>query len=458
MLILEIDAQEIRFVYRSKHLGNRASKIVISSFPRETFSGSEGSDAEENLKMALDEYRQKDCQGRFGQRKCQGKVPVYLLLPFQNGLIREFCIPWVVPKYRDKTVHFWLEQEVPVPIGELCYEYVVLDEKKDEYLRISVIGVRKTTLKLYARCLQQTGYELCGAEYTVQAFGEILAPLKEKRILCLFKLDDQNIQAVQYRNGLPEVIRVIPGSEPEIPKYQIYAALKDCTIPFNIVITDGSAKTSRIADILLDSGEAESVRTLESFRQEYPSSEFSADSRSTDFHHLALLAGRQRVKEKKNCNLGCLFLRPAKLKTCLLFLMIFLGMIFGIGCYCYPRIHNISEHQVEIAALQEQIHKLNAERENQIWPEWEQNSSDTMGDLAMIQKTLSRLDSSIRLNRLSYRQNTFYLYAECPDNFSITKLIGLLTEEGWREPELTDYGYRDQTVSFCLRVERKNKK
>jgi type IV pilus assembly protein PilM len=456
MLILEIDAQEIRFLYRSKHLGNRASEIVISSFPRETFSGSEGSDAEENLKMALDEYRQKDCQGRFGQRKFQEKVPVYLLLPFQNGLIREFCIPWVVPKYRDKTVHFWLEQEVPVPIGELCYEYMVLDEKKDEYLRISVIGVRKTTLKLYARCLQQTGYELCGAEYTVQAFGEILAPLKEKRILCLFKLDDQNIQAVQYRNGLPEVIRVIPGSEPEIPKYQIYTALKDCTIPFNIIVTDGSAKASQIADRLLDSGEAESVRTLESFDQKLASSKFSADSRSRDFYHLALLAGRQRVKEKKNCNFGRVFLRPAKLKTCLLFLTVFFGIIFGMGCYDYPRFNDISEHQIEIAALQGQVDELNKERENQIWSEWERNRSDTFGDLTMIQKSLASLDSSIRLNRLSYRQNTLYLYAECSDNLNITKLIGLLTEEGWREPELTDYSYRDQTISFCLRVERKN--
>ncbi|AFV01456.1 MULTISPECIES: hypothetical protein [unclassified Dehalobacter] len=455
MLFLEIDAQEIRFFYRSKRLGNMGSEIVVSSFPLETFSGSEGSDAEENLKMVLDEYRQKDCQGRFGQRKCSRKVPVYLLLPFKNGLIREFCIPWVVPTYRDKTVHFWLEQEVPVPISELCYEYVVLDEKKDEYLRISAIGVRKTTLELYARCLQQTGYELCGAEYTVQAFGGILAPLKEKRILCLFKLDNQNIQAVQYRNGLPEVIRVIPGSEPETPKYQIYTALKDCTIPFNIVVTDGSAKAARIADILIDSGEAEGVRTLESVYQEFDSSDFSADSHSMNFHDLALLAGRQRVKEKKNCNFGCIFLRPAKIKTCLLVLMIFIGMVFGIGCYCYPLINHISEHQIEITALQEQVDELNAERKNQIWSEWERNRSDTFGDLTMVQKSLASLNSSIRLNRLSYRQNTLYLYADCSDNLSITSLIGVLTEEGWREPVLTDYDYRDKTISFCLRVERK---
>lgn len=251
------------------------------------------------------------------------------------------------------------------------------------------------------------------------------------------------------------MIRVIPGSEPETPKYQIYTALKDCTIPFNIVVTDGSAKAARIADILIDSGEAEGVRTLESVYQEFDSSDFSADSHSMNFHDLALLAGRQRVKEKKNCNFGCIFLRPAKIKTCLLVLMIFIGMVFGIGCYCYPLINHISEHQIEITALQEQVDELNAERKNQIWSEWERNRSDTFGDLTMVQKSLASLNSSIRLNRLSYRQNTLYLYADCSDNLSITSLIGVLTEEGWREPVLTDYDYRDKTISFCLRVERK---
>ncbi len=439
-LLIEVTVQEIRFLYWERGLWGK-STISFQSFPYEA-GGSEINILKDKstFEKILKDYRLNTFD--------QTKMSVRLLIPFQNGLIRDFRLPWITKRERDSAVRYYLQHEVPVLADELIYDYQVIEEKEREYLNIKVIAARKDVIAAYAQCLEQAGYVLRSVEYSVSALGEILGSRsEEKRILCLQGLGENKIQLVLYKEDLPEVIRELSIEQDDVPKYQIFLGLQDYELPVDLIITDGSASADKVSGLLLKSGLAKEQLKIVN-RGLTLASEFK-----DEFRTYALLGELNRVKGKKNIDFYSSFLHPLKVKTIAFLLGVFLLVfLLAASLLWYPRTSEYWHIQKEIVYLQDEINKLEVQEDKLAWYEYKRNQKIVYLNLGRIQKTLEQVADDMTLIRLNYKQSTLYIWAECTDNTSIIKMIGILTAEGWREPVLVDYKYQQENISFCLNV------
>jgi hypothetical protein len=439
-LFIEVTVQEIRFLYWERGLWGK-SVISFQSFPHEV------GDSEINIlkdKSTLEKILKDYRLNTFGRTK----MPVSLLIPFQNGLIRDFRLPWIIERERDSAVHYFLQNEIPVLADELIYNYQVIEEKENEFLSIKVIAVRKDVICAYAQCLEQAGYTLRSVKYSVLALGEILGVCCiKKRILCLQGLRENKIQLVLFKDGLPEVIRELSIEQDEIAKHQIFLGLQDYELPVDFAITDGSILADKVFDLLMKSGLVKEQLNSENNRITF------AGQLKDEFRTYALLGELKRVKGKKSINFYSSFLRPLKVKTIAFLLGVyFIFFLLAGSLLWYPRSLDYWHTQEKIVFLRDELNKLEIQEEEIAWFEYKKKQEVYCFDLGRIQKALEQVSNDMNLIRLNYKQNNLYIWAECMDNTSITKIIGFLTAEGWREPIIMDYKYQQKNISFCISV------
>lgn len=442
-LFVEVTFQEVRFLYWEKVFWEKSAKITFQSIPYKTGAAETTKQLElESLRKVLQDYRLDFLS--------QTKIPVYLLIPFQKGLSREFRLPWIPKRERDSAVGFYLQHEIPVVADELAYEYQVIEEKEREDLNIQVTAARKDVIASYADCFRRAGYELSGVEYSLSAFGEILGSQQEKRVLCLQELNENRIQLVLYKNAFIKTIREISIDSFDSARYNIYLGLKDYELPVDLIITDGSVQAERVGTLLFESGLAKEHSGTISWALG-----LGGEKMEEGFKSYALLGEMIRVHSKRNMDFNRLFLRPSKVRTLrLLFGLGLLVFLFFGGLFWYPQIWNFLHIQEEIISLQDRQDKLEFEVEQSTWVEWQRTQESSRNDLERMQKALAQVRDDISLTRLNYKQGALYLWAECPDNNAITTIMGILIAEGWREPVLVDYQYRQQKIIFAVSVKR----
>jgi type IV pilus assembly protein PilM len=376
------------------------------------------------------------------------KIPVYLLIPFQNGLIREFKLPWMKKTEREAAVHYYLRHEIPFLIDDFFYDYQLWEAKAKDFLYGRVVAARKEVVVNYANCLKQAGCLLRGIEYSVLAFGEVLETEGGIR-MAIQGVNENRIQLVLYQNKQPEIIREIDLSQSDPAKYQIYLAFKDYPVPLDYVLSDQSPQAEAVVNILIEGGFVrEQKRTVRYLEQGKKTAE---DHR---FQELALIGEMQRVSKKKNMNVYRPILRPIKVKTLVSVASLMLCVLLLLmGIVWYPAVTDFHRLQSEVSLLQDQIKQAQSQEEQAMWMDWQDQTDKSAADIQKVREIMELVEEEVNLTRLDYKQGVLILWIECSDNLAAVQLIGNLTAEGWKNPLLYDYKYQNAKISFCLRVE-----
>jgi len=434
-LFVEITSKEIRFLLQKKTKGNLPELYL------EIFRAGEEDDLSEAGKLMeiLRNYRRKisgDQRKIFGNKK----VPVYLLLPYQDGLIREAKFPWIREKDRYEAVKFYLQHEMPAIADELVFQPVVSGEKQGESLHILITAVPKERINFYRQVFHSCGYRLKGAEYALSARTGIMKLKSQERLLTLALLTDSSLELVLYRGDVPEIIREMPCGEFG-PEYNLYFGAS----PVDFLWTDGSPQAEREAALLLASGLVKE-RLAQPDIPGRPDAEFKAG---------ALYGEILRVEDQNNINLVQKEFSPVFRETKGKLAAVFLVLLFGAaglsGTYLYWENMKV---QRDIIALRENLQKIEEEGYARDYSRWQELKASGPVDLQSIQRAVLGRTDGIRLTGWSYKQGLLSLRAESKSNQAILDWLSHLQASGWRQPYLDDYLRQKENITFSLTVIR----
>lgn len=437
-LYVEIVYGQVRFLRQKTKSGEEGLRPALESVPWQAVE-LEGTAAEANLTMLLKDYRERN----WGRKK----IPVYLLIPFRNGLIREFRLPWLPNRERDSAVLYYIRHEFPVLNEDFLFDYQITEDADKQFLDVRLTSIRQDTIKAYAKCFTQAGYDLQGIEYSVSALGEVLS--SDAKVILFQAIAENRIQMVLYQYRVPQVIREFETGLPDTVKYHISLVLKAQEGPLDYVFTDGSIQADQAAALI--GLPKEKFRNYTPIRSELTGN----NSESGDITALALLGGMERIKAKRNYNFYKSTLRPIKVKTFLVCSVLSLTLAFALGiAVWYPSFAEYLLIEKEINSLQDQVKEIKESSNLIKWREWTAEQELAGESLEQIREAIAILDSDLTLNRLNYQQGTLTLWLECRNNALITKLIGRLIDQGWKEPMLLDYQYKNRKTAFCLSVKK----
>jgi hypothetical protein len=440
---IEIREEEIRFLRVSKSIWRRNREIYFCSRPlKKELPCPGGCPDTSELLETLKEFRRE----HYGEKI----VDAYLLIPFHNGLIREYKLPWLDRKNRDTAVKYFLEQEIPAPEGELVYNYEETEEKEGEYLKITVTAARKDIILGYSACLRQAGYRLQGVQYSSAVQGEALGFEDTARVLVIQGIKGEKVQLSLYRGKVPEIIRVVELPA-ESSRYLLSLGLKDYTLPTDFILADGSPKAEKIACLLCQEGLAKFKLPEIPVLQE---KDISPGLAGQGFKIFALWGCRQKKEKGFKTDLYSPFLFALKTKLAVLFAGIFLlTLVFFSMFFWFPLKKDLALSIENVRTMQADLERLQSGNTERIWSDWLRLEELSGSDLRQLQKVCEYTDD-INVTRLNYRQGKLLIWAECAGNALITELIGKLTDDDWREPVLVDFKYYRESTSFCLSVQR----
>ncbi len=438
-VFIEVSSKEVRFLYWEKIFWSKNAKLNFYTFPLNSQDNRKNKD---ELIEVLTDFRKRYLGNK--------KISTYLLIPLQMGLIREFKLPWIPKKNRESAVGYYIEHEIPVPSGELVYYCQELEEKENEYLKVRVSAARRENISKYAGYLTNAGYRLEGVEYAVNCVGKVLDILGDKRVLVLQEIEEGRVQLALYKGSMLEVIKEVDSGERDISKIMFSLRWQDGELPIDMVLSDGSMEADKQASLLLKSGSVKHYERIPIY-----------DDDQLDILKLqgvkayATCGYLLKIKNGEQTNLYSTFLLPLKLKTLALMGGLFIAIILLLGTMIwYPLYADYLNSQTTITDFQTKFAKLESEQGQDIIVEWRKLQDKSYQDLEQLHEVLNYVDKEVTLVRLNYRQDTLYLWAEGTDNRSITKLTDKLMADDWRDPQLINYKYYQDNISFCLSFNR----
>jgi len=437
LLFVEIVPGEVRFLLRRKWVGRKPADLhyQVISFGQEV--NDEYKPDSDVLREILTDYRKS-----IGNKI----VPVYLLVPFYNGLIREFRLPWTGKKDRDAAVKYHIQYEVPVLADKLVYDYLVTEEKPGDYLIIQVTAARRDVISAYAEIMEQTGYQVRGIEYSIWAKGEIFSAEENETAIWLQKQKAGIIEVDIYRGTVPEAVLFIPVTQIDSARYGIYTGFQDLQAPAEYLISDNSSEADEATRSLTESGLLSKYFTV-------PVNDSILKDKS--FETYALLGEMKRVLEKRNINFLGFILRPLRIKMLTRIAAAFLGLsLICVFVFWYTNFSEEKRIQQEIFVLQGDIQILKDDYDLKIINKWAETRKVSMADLEHVHNITGLIDQNITVSRLNFTERTLCLWAECRNTEDVTKLVADLKADGWKEPFFVDYRLRKDNLVFCLRVQR----
>lgn len=446
VLIIEITDGEIRLLSYQKGIGfkrKNPDKYGYWSIPLAKHIFLNG--------ILQDEVKLAEIFRNFRVEHFKGKnISAVLLLPFYNGLIREFTLPWIRPKDRASAVRYYIQEEVPVPFTELIYDYRVIEEKKDDYLKIQVTAAKKAIVNQYIKCLEEAGYKLQSIEYAVTAAGYFFNRIGLGDFIYSQDIGDGKIQFVFYKKFVPFIIRNIPEEHPDIHKYLVYLGIREFELPVEFVISDKSSFAQQFADLLVTAGLAKS-RMEPDFQEEHSDIQKIVDLEGGAV--FALLGSLLRIKNNlEGVNFYQNFLVHKHLK-----ILTATAGVLACGIFLlwqlvwFPLYSEFKVFQEEKAYLNKQYAELKQSSQFLLVQEWKKLESLRLkNNMEILKEVMNCTGDQINIKRLNYKQGTLYLWASCSNNSELEVFVRDLRKSGWQEPVLTNYKYDRDGIVFCL--------
>jgi hypothetical protein len=452
LLFIEITAYEIRFLKQQQNLGSKLPSLAFQSIPLLPDNNSSPQEAYPGilqvgltrLEQILREYRQSVVGNQ--------KIPVYLLLPFEKGLMREYKLPWIKKRDRDSAIEYCLKHEMPYLIEELVFNYRVIEERKGQDLRIQVTACRRDVIKLYTQCFAKAGYVIKGIEYSAWALGEFLNAPESATLLCLRKANLNEAELILFQGAVPLIIREIRISQGEYSAPNVFFNSQDLKVPVDFLLTDGSLESTEAAELLRGLSLVSQAKTFAP--PAAPTEEQFLEGLAT----YTLLGERQRVQAQKNYN----FFEENNFKrvkilalivvTCLILLLSAAGKVLLDQ---YSEYHEL---QADISSLSE-LCEQQAEHNNYTQlEEWNRIKATSFKDLERINHAwgeIADMKGQLTVTRWNYVPGKLIIYAQCSHNDEIILLMNKLTLSGWEKPVLESYHGQRESIAFTLSIQSK---
>lgn len=371
-----------------------------------------------------------------------GTTRVLLALPWELGIIRTHQLPWFPANRRAQALHYVIEDDMPMPDGNIAYAYRILAQKKQAYLEVLAVAVRRSTLEDYALAFKQAGFELERAELSATVLAERL-PLNEGEDgLCLYR-DGPVLNLAWFQGLKPILVRTLEGdiaggADHEFVRLLHYLSTQHPEFNLQRLWCLGLDTSEDVKGILEHLGSSVSL-------EEVP----LAEKRSQTVCHRApiALAMAGQVVRHRGLNLwpsASASRRKRRLKHGI---ALVLGAAFLLESLIWiPLQQQVKALEQELAEHRAEVGKRQGEKEREtaLLQRWDEigTSSWKTGDL--LTQVERELGSGTKLESLELKQGLLYLRATAKEANQVEVLMRQLTSLGWEKPALAAYTQEGQ--------------
>ncbi len=210
----------IRFIeFKKDHRGITVKQFGESPLPPGTIHQGIIQDAKV-LTKALEEFREK-----------HDVEYVRTMLPEEKAYLFTTKIRTEEGQDLRTGIEFTIEENVPLPVSELVFDYNVLSKNKEnnENLEISVSAVPVEVVKEYMSIFKAAGFNPLHFEVESQAIAKALIPREEKRPFLIVNIGKEKAALYIISNNAVAYSSAVPISLPEDEKKVIKTDLKYIT-------------------------------------------------------------------------------------------------------------------------------------------------------------------------------------------------------------------------------------
>lgn len=405
--------------------------------------------------------------------KTKNIVKTYIALPYHNGFLRSYTMPWVPEKDRLGAVRFLVQDDIPVLSSELIIDYQLISEDKaKKEMEVLVAGAKRQYIHQIAQAFESAGYRLCKITFSVLTVPKALKLHNNEEIVYLQTISLNAFQVTLYRGLIPLTTKTIAVSgildsaqvSAEIARMlALYSGgnfgdLADRVVWFDNLVPKG------IIDSLNEKGYAEyaSQMSLGNLSQGFLDMVGGTSSQIntlSDFEGgwektLILLGNLLANRNTGDINLWKETLDQLKSRQARIAVAAVSLTVLGSMLWHY---FNLRNHEAillqELAKTQSQVQSSmsNLRAEQDLEKNWQlliekpTKIGETINQLANSAKA-----AGIRLEKIEYRTGQFFIRGIATKPSDLEELLRSLTSFGW-SPVLTAYLQNEQQmISFAL--------
>lgn len=407
--------------------------------------------AAEGLTAALIEY----VHGQGMHRR--GKIPAFLVLPWQQGFARGFRLPWFPPGKRKQALSYFIEEETPISGGEVLSDFLIVEAKAGKFLEVLVGAVKKSTVAEVARCFDQAGFRVEGVDLAVSALSSVL-PLKPGEDVLYLNAGEQRLEMAFFRGRRLEIVRTFskyPGAAPDLEPFR---ELERTLFYYATQHPDFSLKRICCSDQKASRDIGERVR-----QSLGPSIEicapFSLDIQNSKCREAVMAApaawasSMRLVKAGRGLNLWRQEEEKRKARQpVVLWTGALLALLVSVLYLWLPLQVRATRLEEELALLRPQGLKAQKilKEQNQLAESWAKLQAHpvSVGDSLAAVEGLQK--PGLTLTEIEYKEGGIFLHGLAGEAVQVEELMRKLKEQGWGSPVLSAYRQGEGAITFTL--------
>lgn len=384
-----------------------------------------------------------------------GRVKTYIGLPWQQGFVRVYQFPWLPEEKRRQAIRYFVEEEVPLPVGDLVYDALVLGEHTGVSLEILIGALRKSVLDSYVENLENAGYLVEGADLTVSILSKALAFRRGESVLYLH-MENRILHIVFFHENRPEFARTLQCSAS--PSW-----LKECSHELERILLSLATQYPEFSlERILWSGEPFAYEVAENLLENLNQAVVIEEA----FLALALPASIDLVEIRQYSPVayalaGKMFSGDGGLnvwrkrqhfrrmrKMAVFTALPVAGILLLGGLYTYFLSNQERDLREELARLQPEGKRFEIR--------WQQEEN-LMTVWALLHKppapvgiSLAQIDKikvpGLVLQGIEYKQGALYLRGYARQAVAVEQLIQFLSQRDWKNPTLNTYQLREGNI------------
>lgn len=202
------------------YLGARFVGVALKEGKKDVFLGSaEASSFEDKEDDAVDEnlHWQALIRKVLRQTHVEAKE-VFLSLADRDFIVRPLELPMMSKAELESALIYGIEKDIPFKLGDLVWDYQYWRLPKEKKVKISFLGVRKSSLSRVKNILQETGLAATAIEPACLSLARMLKSIKKNgpvRDFALLDLTSQEAYLTFFQNDLPVFNRYLDIKEKE---------------------------------------------------------------------------------------------------------------------------------------------------------------------------------------------------------------------------------------------------
>lgn len=387
-------------------------------------------------------------------RKGHVGTRVFLALPWALGIIRTHRLPWFPPSRRVQALHYVIEEDTPIPEGNVAYAYQIVAEKKRSFLEVVAGAVRRSTLDGYVAAFKQAGFQLERVELAVTALTGLL-PLQEGEDgLCLYP-DQQGVSIALFHGLKPTVVRTftggsVGGAYVEFERLILYLTAQHPEFSLRQVWCLGLDQSEEVDEILEHIGVTIS-------REGVALVEVKAEA-AFRFAPVAFALAWQVLKRQQGMNLWPVAVVSRRKRRQKLGIGLALSVSVILGSLVWL------PWQKEISALGQETAQLRLDgakhveernRETALLSRWHEIGTTSVKVGELLAQIETQGVPGMVLESLEFKQGLLYLRASAREARQVEGLLRELMQLGWEKPTLTAYSQEGNSdIVFALTARR----